>query len=147
MNSKPVIRPMASDDLDTILEIEQQVFRDPWSRQSYQFEINSNRLSRPVVLEYMNEIIGSAVVWNIYREFHIATISISPMHQGRGWGEYFLSALLEMADNAEFAILEVRRSNTAAISLYKKFGFKQISVRLHYYRNGEDAIIMRKDFR
>ena len=39
--------------------------------------------------------------------------------------------------------LEVRRSNQIAISLYKKYDFKEISVRKNYYKNPtEDAVIL-----
>ena len=40
-------------------------------------------------------------------------------------------------------VLEVRVSNTPAISLYEKNGFSSIGVRKHYYQdNNEDALIM-----
>ena len=40
-------------------------------------------------------------------------------------------------------MLEVNVKNLPAISLYKKMGFKQISLRKNYY-NTDDAIIMRR---
>lgn len=39
--------------------------------------------------------------------------------------------------------LEVRRGNEAAIQLYKKYGFGEISVRKNYYQD-EDGIMMEK---
>ena len=45
-----------------------------------------------------------------------------------------------------FVILEVRASNEAAQTLYKKLGFKLIGRRRDYYRVPvEDALVMRKD--
>jgi ribosomal-protein-alanine N-acetyltransferase len=39
--------------------------------------------------------------------------------------------------------LEVRRSNTGAIALYERLGFRAAGVRRRYYQdNGEDAIVM-----
>ena len=39
--------------------------------------------------------------------------------------------------------LEVRRSNTAAQGLYKKYGFEELGIRKGYYSdNHEDALIM-----
>ena len=41
------------------------------------------------------------------------------------------------------AFLEVRAGNIPAISLYKKTGFTQVSVRKKYYQdNQEDALLM-----
>ncbi|RMF58310.1 MAG: ribosomal-protein-alanine N-acetyltransferase [Calditrichaeota bacterium] len=143
--SIPNIRPMREEDLDTVLGIEEKVFLEPWSRRSYMFEIYSNRYSIPVVLEVDNQIIGHAVVWRLFEEFHIATIAIAPEHQGKGWGKFLMNALLGMSDAAEYAILEVRKSNHRAIRLYEKLGFKVTGVRHRYYQNGEDALVMRKD--
>lgn len=146
MNSKAVIRIMRFDDLERVMEIEKESFADPWSRKSYEFEVAGNRFSIPVVLEFNHEIIGHAVVWKIFEEFHIATIAVAPEYRGQGWGKYLLSSLMEMAAEAEYALLEVRPSNTGAIHLYEKFGFAKVGMRRHYYRNGEDAVIMRKEF-
>ena len=50
--------------------------------------------------------------------------------------------------NIKHIFLEVRTSNLAAISMYKKFDFNEIGIRPNYYltKNGhEDAIIMGRD--
>ena len=39
-------------------------------------------------------------------------------------------------------ILEVRLSNTAAIAMYEKHGYKKIKSLNAYYRDGEDAFMM-----
>lgn len=147
MNPPAAIRRMTVEDLDAVMTIEKAVFSDPWSRRSYEFEIFGNSYSIPLVMEREGKIIGHAVVWSIFEEFHIATIAVTPELQGKGWGRYFLQSLLNMADRAEYALLEVRRNNTRAIGLYEKFGFYIINVRRRYYRNGEDALVMRKDLR
>ena len=41
--------------------------------------------------------------------------------------------------------LEVRESNTPAITLYKKAGFNLISVRNKYYSDGENALVLVKE--
>lgn len=41
--------------------------------------------------------------------------------------------------------LEVRESNTPAITLYKKAGFDLISVRNKYYSDGENALVLVKE--
>ena len=48
-----------------------------------------------------------------------------------------------MKSRADHATLEVRRSNEAAQSLYRKYGFRDIGIRRRYYSdNHEDAVIM-----
>lgn len=140
------IRPMRLDDLDAVLAIERKVFRDPWSRQSYEYELTSNRFSMNRVLEIDGAVAGYSVVWRIYEEFHIANIAIDPARQGQGLGGRLLAALLEERGECRYALLEVRRANVPALRLYERFRFYQSGVRYGYYRDGEDALLMRLDF-
>lgn len=41
--------------------------------------------------------------------------------------------------------LEVRKSNVAAQSFYKRHNFEEIDRRIQYYKDGEDAIVMTKE--
>lgn len=141
------IRRMTEKDLDDIETLERQIFPNPWARSSFDFEIKHNPYSFPLILEENKEIIGYAVIWKIYEEFHIANIAIRPDYQGRKLGKYLLMEILKMADNCKYAILEVRESNVKAIQLYEKFGFKVIMKRIAYYQNGETALVMQKIFR
>jgi ribosomal-protein-alanine N-acetyltransferase len=40
--------------------------------------------------------------------------------------------------------LTVMRSNQAALTLYKKLGYNQVDIWSHYYRNGEDGLVLEK---
>jgi ribosomal-protein-alanine N-acetyltransferase len=93
-----------------------------------------------------NEIFGYAVIWKIYEEFHIANFAIRPDQQGKKFGKLFFEKILELREDADFALLEVRESNHRAIHLYQKFGFRTIMKRMNYYRNGETALVMQKIF-
>jgi len=47
------------------------------------------------------------------------------------------------AAGADFMTLEVRQSNVAAVTLYKKLGFEVLGTRKNYYtRPDEDACVM-----
>ena len=140
------IRRMTENDLGIITHLEQLLFEDPWQRKSFEFELNRNRYSICLVLEDKGRIIGYAIVWKIYEEFHIANFAIHPDFQGQKLGTYFLEQLLQYSGNARYALLEVRESNLPARHLYKKFGFKTIMKRHYYYRNGETALVMQKIF-
>ncbi len=139
-----LIRRMTEQDLPTILELEQRLFKDPWSSQSFQYELRDNRFSLPLVLEEEGKIIGYAIIWRIYEEFHIANFAIHPDYQGKGYGQIFLKNLFRLAGNCQYAILEVRESNRRAIHIYEKFGFRVIMRRPNYYADGETALVMQK---
>jgi len=140
------IRRMTEEDLDTIYELEQHIFPDPWPKISFEYEVSQNPLAIPLILENEDKIIGYAIIWKIYEEFHIANFAIVPEYQGKKLGNNFLENLLTLRGDCKFAILEVREKNNRAIRLYEKFGFKAILKRHRYYKNGETALVMQKIF-
>ncbi|MDQ3044755.1 MAG: ribosomal protein S18-alanine N-acetyltransferase, partial [Chloroflexota bacterium] len=82
-----------------------------------------------------SELIGFAGMWIVFDEAHITTIGVDPAHRGRGLGELLLVALVDDAirRGANSMTLEVRVSNEAAQSLYRKYGFSVRGVRRRYY--------------
>ena len=60
------------------------------------------------------------------------------------YSEHTFLNIFNKFEDYKIAYLEVRENNFAAIDLYNKFGFQQISLRKEYYSNGEDAIVMIK---
>ncbi|RLD12886.1 ribosomal-protein-alanine N-acetyltransferase [candidate division KSB1 bacterium] len=141
------IRPMTEKDLETIVALEKRIFSDPWSRSSFEAELVNKKYSYPLVMELDGKIVAYAVIWHFFEELHIANIAVHPEYRRMGLGKAFMEYILENFANAQFAFLEVRRSNKAAINLYESFGFKVLSVRKRYYRDGEDALVMVKDLR
>ena len=111
--------------------------------------LNHNRFFRfsgnevpPSSKEY---IVGFAGIWIMVDEAHITNIAMRELYRRRGVGELLLISIIDLATelNVRFITLEVRASNTAAQSLYHKYGFTQVGFRRGYYTdNGESAILM-----
>jgi len=143
-SGKPLIRPMELKDLDEVLEVEKSCFKSPWTRHMFEDELfNSNAYY--YVIEVDGEIAGYAGFWKIIDEAHITNIAIHSSYRRRGYGRALVSALLDRAKELDIiaVTLEVRVSNSAAISLYESFGFVSSGVRRGYYSdNNEDALIM-----
>ena len=90
-------------------------------------------------------IIGFAGFWIMAGEAHLTNIAVRELHRRQGIGELLLIFAIDLATelNARIITLEVRVSNTAAQSLYYKYGFTQAGLRHNYYiDNKEDAVIM-----
>ncbi len=90
-------------------------------------------------------IFGFAGLWMMAGEAHITNIAVWEKHRRQGIGESLLISLIDLATelNARFITLEVRASNTAAQSLYSKYGFTEAGVRRGYYTdNREDGVLM-----
>lgn len=92
-----------------------------------------------------NILLGLGCFWSILEEAHITILAVHPNYQRQGLGQLLLYALLRDARmrNLEWATLEVKPSNQAALSLYHKFGFTEAGRRRKYYQDtGEDALIL-----
>ncbi|WP_024861107.1 ribosomal protein S18-alanine N-acetyltransferase [Ruminococcus flavefaciens] len=74
----------------------------------------------------------------------ILTVGTAPQYRRQGVARMLMEAFLAaIPDDVETIALEVRQSNTAAIELYKSFGFDKAGVRKRFYRDPiEDADVM-----
>ncbi|WP_251523559.1 ribosomal protein S18-alanine N-acetyltransferase [Robertmurraya korlensis] len=140
-----VFRYMKEEDIDQILKIEELSFATPWTRQSFENELNLNQFAVYLVLEKEGKIVGYCGMWLIVDEAHITNIAVLPEFRGQKLGEAILRMIMEVAKKrgAKTMTLEVRVSNTVAQSLYRKLGFMNGGIRKNYYTdNYEDALVM-----
>ncbi|WP_437853035.1 ribosomal protein S18-alanine N-acetyltransferase [Sorangium sp. So ce363] len=85
------------------------------------------------------------IAWHVADELHVLNVATCPAARRRGLATALMNRSLEYAQQQQvrLILLEVRRSNRAAIRLYRKLGFTAMGVRPRYYSdNGEDAIEM-----
>ena len=75
----------------------------------------------------------------------IATIGVLPEYRSRGIGTSLLQAC-EAGTRMPRLRLNVRVSNDTAIHLYKNLGYSQVGLWPRYYQDGEDALILEKQF-
>ena len=75
---------------------------------------------------------------------HIISLAVMPHARRRGIAESLLRSALEAIKKKGIkeVYLEVRISNTPAINLYKKLGFRIAKRVPRYYADGEDAYVM-----
>lgn len=82
----------------------------------------------------------------LIRKGHVVSVAVLPQYRRKGVGEALIKEVMNgmLKYNAKQCFLEVRVTNTDAISLYKKLGF-EITRTIHgYYADGEDAYVMSK---
>jgi len=107
---------------------------------------NYNRFLAPEVPPSGKQyIVGFAGFWIMAGEAHITNIAVREVYRRQGIGELLLISIIDLAIelNAQLITLEVRASNTAAQSLYYKYGFIQVGLRRGYYAdNKEDGTLM-----
>ena len=103
-----------------------------------------NPFAHYFVAQQKEELIGYAGMWKVLNEGHITNIAVTPAYRRTGVGRQLLNTLIEEAVKLEIKVLmlEVRKSNKAAIDLYSSAGFVISGCRKGYYPDSEDAILM-----
>ncbi|MFU0831892.1 MAG: [Ribosomal protein S18]-alanine N-acetyltransferase [Oscillospiraceae bacterium] len=136
--------PMSFRHLEDLVKLEQLCFSEPWTREGLAAELSSDTAVF-LVAESDGKTAGYAGMHCVCGECYVDNIAVFPKFRRRGIGRALTLELLRRAQerDAEFCSLEVRPSNTAAITLYQSLGFKQVGKRKNFYRGPtEDALIL-----
>ena len=132
---------MASADVPDVLALEglagmsEQSLRDelarPWSR------IWVARHAGSTVAAFL-------VSWHVADELHVLNVATRPDVRRRGLARALMNEVVGYArqHHLRHVLLEVRRSNAAAIALYRSTGFFAMGIRARYYADDEDAVEM-----
>ena len=136
---------LSIEHLDQLMQIEEISFSRPWSRESYAHELSENQFAYYYGCFHQGELVAFAGFWFVIDEGHVANIAVLPEWRGKHIGELLMRQLIAVCSGlgGKRMTLEVRESNTAAVSLYEKLGFKQQGLRKDYYDlPTENAVIM-----
>jgi len=80
-----------------------------------------------IMTDSTGKVIGSSWMTFDGRRIHLHHFAILPSHQGRGLSKILLKESLQFVREKGYQVkLEVHQSNTRAIELYKKAGFKYL---------------------
>jgi ribosomal-protein-alanine N-acetyltransferase len=97
-----------------------------------------------VAREEGTEAVAFVVTWHVADEVHVLNVATRVDRRRRGLGRALMDRVVAYASThrTRHVLLEVRRSNAAAIALYRRVGFFAMGVRSRYYPDDEDAVEM-----
>ena len=135
---------MCENDLKEVLDIENTSFLLPWTIDSFKYELNDNPYSNCLVIKADKLILGFVVFWITFDSATLCQIAIDNKYRHLGFGKALMNEMIDICYSKRVTnvTLEVRKSNLSAINLYKKCGFENVTIKQHYYDDGEDAIYM-----
>ena len=142
-----MIRRINYDDVSKIVELENNTLGTTLGEKMIDMAIRS-----PLAYYYCyvenNKLLGYISTMFDGEIVEILNFCVDKEYQHQGIGKKLISYVLSYLNTlgAKSSILEVRESNINAINLYKKIGYKQISVRKNYYSNGENALVLEFKF-
>ena len=143
--SKVQISTMERYHLGEVQRVDALVYVRPWSISMLRQELEKRESRHYVVARIDDQHVGHAGIMVIAGEGHITTVAVDPAWQRQGVGALLMIELHHYAIDRrlESLTLEVRVSNVAAISLYRRFGYAPAGVRKNYYSDeGEDGLVM-----
>ena len=145
MSALVEIRTMNHPDLKQVIAVEKKAYPHPWTLGIFRDCLRVGHNAWVMTLD--SEVIAYAIVMLSPGEAHILNICVAPEYQAKGLGRFLLRHLIKKTNQTDIdmVLLEVRRSNTNAQSLYQSEGFHELGVRKAYYPAAdgrEDAIIL-----
>ena len=135
---------LESKDVKQVILLEEQFLGESLGE-----EMILNELDNPNVCFFSakdkEKVIGYIGAYTFDDSMEILNFVVDEAYQRQGVGSLLFNTLLNMYDKTKSIVLEVRYNNEKGISFYKKNNFNVISIRKHYYKNGDDAIVMMKE--
>lgn len=141
-----VIEPMKAEHIPEIAEIERLCFSLPWSENALRDELDNVNAHFLTALTF-GRVSGYIGVIEICGEANITNVAVHIDFRRMGIGKMLLDTAEKQAAErkCESITLEVRESNTAAISLYSGSGYSPIGIRKNFYEKPtENAVLMTK---
>lgn len=144
--SKIEISLMTEENYRIIAIIAKENLAEAWSEETY-FKQISNPNDHTYLAYFDGKPAGFLSMWYVTGEVEINNIAVSESFRRKGVAKALFSAACKDIPNGSSWFLEVRQSNTAAISLYEKMGFEQAGIRKNFYSEPtENALIMVKKY-
>lgn len=142
-----IIREASLSDLDSIYILEKECFINPWKKEDLVYELTTNPINKIFVALVDDKIVGYIDYMITFNSSTISKIAVLKDYRGQGIASSLLNKMIDLLpksgdDIVEFITLEVRAKNINAINLYKKFDFENVTIKSHYYPDGEDALYM-----
>lgn len=139
-----ILREMLVEDLDAVMEIENELFHMPWTKEGY-FTFLTRKDAMFLVVEEKGKILGYCGLLMVLDEADVTNVAVRKDRQREGIGHFLVDSMIRLAKDQGIQMihLEVRAGNETAIRLYERLGFQKDGLRKKYYTDPEeDAILM-----
>ncbi len=138
--------PFTEEYIDAVEELEKRCFSDPFTRGMLESAVKNERITAFVAVRG-DEIAGYLELYDLVDTMSVCSIETAPEFRRMGLADRMIGVAEQVARERGVPVLslEVRVSNSAAISLYEKHGFVRAGVRRGYYEKPrEDAAVYYK---
>ena len=150
------LRKFVPDDLQSVMQINRVCLPENYT-DFFFIDLHQRFPETFIVAEENGKIVGYIMcrievglsnlgLGGLIRKGHVVSIAVMPQSRRKGVAQAVINRALEGMRyyKAKQCFLEVRVTNDAGISLYKKLGFEVTRTSNGYYSDGEDAYVMTK---
>ena len=108
--------------------------------------LSTNIFTQIFTMTDNSEIVGCLIIDFIYDRMELIQIEVQENKRNLGYGNKLMEFMINKAiENKVVNItLEVKETNEAAISLYKKYKFEIVAIREKYYQGIDGYLMERK---
>ena len=129
------------DYVDQIYDLFREQFKnEAWNKEQILQSFNSSSTKFYGIFDGC--LVCAISILESVDDLNILDIATKQTHKNMGYASALLQHIIDRRKNGQTISLEVKEYNIPAINLYKKFGFKTLSVRKRYYKDGKDALCM-----
>lgn len=141
------VRKMEFRDIKKVVELEEEYLLESLGEKLLASELSEkNNGVSFYVIENDDVVIGYIGRYYFFQEAEVLNFVVDESYQRQGYGQKLFDKMVKDMKDVKKITLEVRASNIKGINFYTKNGFKQVGVRKKYYKNGEDALLLLKEF-
>ena len=128
------VEKLKINNKEELFLLESDLFTNSWSENTLEEQLKI-KTSLNLGLKVNNELISYVLCQDLFPEIEILRFGVKRKFQLQGNGKFLLKSLISLLKQKNYnrIFLEVNTSNSRAISLYKQFGFIDISIRKNYY--------------
>ena len=128
------VEKLKINNKEELFLLESDLFTNSWSENTLEEQLKI-KTSLNLGLKVNNELISYVLCQDLFPEIEILRFGVKRKFQLQGNGKFLLKSLISLLKQKNYnrIFLEVNTSNSGAISLYKQFGFIDISIRKNYY--------------
>ena len=141
-----IIQKLKKEHILSVVDIEERHLEETLGFEMLQSELHNKYAHFYVALDD-ELVIGYIGAWIIEGTTDMINFVVDSKYQHKGIGQLLMKEIINqsISENSKEILLEVREKNNQAINFYLLQGFKQIAIRKEYYKNKDNALILRKE--
>lgn len=137
------VRRATEGEAPALAALHGQAFSHSWAEDHWRLALSDP--TSLILCVGSGRLLGMIAVRAVADEAEILTLAVKPEARRQGLAADLLGAASDHLSAAGVAALylEVAATNAPALGLYQRFGFEMVALRQGYYRDGDDAQVLR----